>query len=322
MAGNVQYIRYQNMNENVTRAFHKTPPIGEQGAELALKYAQMTQSINEVHQLYCQYLWNRKQLHHVAPCSVDDYIKETACLTSNADMLVAVNSVATNYISAARNEIDRADVVLRDLVGDQSSDYIVYRKLISNFYDKTIYKLMYELRNYMQHGQQVVTVARDSSGLRVWFDLNQLANPLHFKAKSKVVEMLREYTQGIEARNETAEPHFSFRVNLDYFHECVVRQYLSCLKGCRSCVSSLCKEMDALIQANQGCLIQDCGHCYLYFYKDDCIHVVDGLDAPYCNTLTKFIESAKHDYDTAKKIVCHEKRAARHGTDINYLLNN
>lgn len=78
------------------------------------------------------------------------------------------------------------DSVLKGETGKGSGSYSRYKKETVRKYEKEqAYYFLYELRNYVQHGQTIVSTYSDGSKVYACFDLGQLSEPMHFSAKKR-----------------------------------------------------------------------------------------------------------------------------------------
>ena len=62
------------------------------------------------------------------------------------------NRLLLNYLGSIKTFIDHTETFLTRKFGDQSDQLIIYKKLLSRYYDQHfVYRFFYHLRNYAQH---------------------------------------------------------------------------------------------------------------------------------------------------------------------------
>jgi hypothetical protein len=104
-------------------------------------------------------------------------------------MLININRVLLNFLSAFRTLLDHMEYILKKEYGNESENFKKFKKICSEQYDKYFsYRFLYKLRNYAQHcGMPVGSLTIDSRAnnieskevedyLAVYFDRDTLLN--------------------------------------------------------------------------------------------------------------------------------------------------
>ena len=174
----LEVLKYQNVSDELKDAIENGEAVSGDDIAIVRAYQDMTRDWIEVYQLYQLFEWNYQQYKKGLCVGYDDSVGSLASCTSSDSVGVAVNGYVANYISAGRNLAEQA---------------------ASEKYDKKqAYYLFYELRNYVQHGQTVVSTYSNGKRLYACFDLGQLREPAHFSAKPKIIASMDEWAYRID----------------------------------------------------------------------------------------------------------------------------
>lgn len=159
MADLTHYIPYSKVSKSGNAAISDVTQLKDDYIEIAKSYSHTMRSYFETYQLFDQFCWSYRELIRLAPCDRNGRLSDDF-QPGKFSARTVVNGAFGNFISAARNVIDKMQAVMDDYCGGRKSKgYLEYWKLPSSWFDQGgVYVFMYELRNPVQHGQTVVSV--------------------------------------------------------------------------------------------------------------------------------------------------------------------
>lgn len=195
----LEVLKYQNVSDELKDAIENGEAVSGDDIAIVRAYQDMTRDWIEVYQLYQLFEWNYQQYKKGLCVGCDDSVGSLASCTSSDSVGAAVNGYVANYISAGRNLADSMEGILKAETGKDSFACQRYKQAASEKYDKKqAYYLFYELRNYVQHGQTVVSTYSNGKRLYACFDLGQLREPAHFSAKPKIIASMDKWAYRID----------------------------------------------------------------------------------------------------------------------------
>lgn len=237
----------------------------------------MTRDWIEVYQLYQLFDWNYQQYKKGLCVDYDDSVGSLASSPSSDSIGVAVNGYVANYISAGRNLADSMEGILKAETGKDSLACQRYKQAASEKYDKKqAYYLLYELRNYVQHGQTVVSTYGDGEKLYACFDLGQLREPAHFSAKPKIIASMNKWAYRIEELDGPIKLSLGYYV--EEFNYEIRDLYSSFLNAIQKHIGSVSKSFYRLLSRHPSYVrTGPDGRSFVLYEEEGTIHLVHGI---------------------------------------------
>lgn len=181
--------------------------------------------------------------------------------------------MTANIISAGKSLIDYLQACSK---GDGT--FLAFDKLrTSKYSEREAYCLLYELRNYAQHGQLIVATYYYNDKVRACFDLFQLKEPLFYTPSKKVESLLNAGIELIESID--GSPKLSFGSYMDQCNSDIRELYLEFLKCFKTKANQATKELFSFLCKNRHFLISlPSGGKGLFYKQDDKLHLIEGLE--------------------------------------------
>ncbi len=171
-------------------------------------YVKLNHHVLEINQLFALFRFNMERLYQSYTIQRDDrVIRKDGFYTGYTDF-IAINALVINLISAGRSLVDSLDICMKHSYGEESEAYKSFAaECKCRIYDKSFaYRFFYELRNFSQH----IHVPVSMNGNRCCFDINQILNTPHYKAKETLKKEWKALEKEIrEKRRDTFRLSFS-----------------------------------------------------------------------------------------------------------------
>lgn len=220
----------------------------EEERSLIINYVGLTRDVTEAQQLFDAFYFNMLNMRNLFVFNANDTVTRTEyCLNCDSDF-IAVNSLVVNLISSARTltEFLRARAAKwlenSEFQEDKSKDeFNIYASQIYN--TSFVYRLLINLRNYMQHGYLPVSFKEG----RYSFDINQILSPPHFKINGKLKSDMKNFIDACENPGENIAC-ISLTLTIADFSVKVIDIYNKFLFYIKSCVFSSYNDVKQLIQ--------------------------------------------------------------------------
>lgn len=288
-------IAMDNAFEEIKAVLDSAYEFPQEKLDLALDYQWVSRVLSECHQLYQLFDWNWRQLQANVCCDYFD------CITDpngrKKDLTLEVNGLTANVISAGKGLID----YLQASSGKDEAFKRFNDLRVAKYSKKSAYYLLYELRNYVQHGQLIVATYAFQDRTKACFDLFQLKDPLFFTPKGKLVKTFETNIGIIESVK--GEPKLSFGLYMDLYNVEIRELYLEFLKCFKNKIKQVTKSLFFFLNRHPRylTLLPDGEKCLFYKQGDD-LHLIMGLEVkltgkPYLDCLDK----TKKQYEQAKK---------------------
>lgn len=309
MADLTHYIPLSKVSESGGAALSNVTYLKGDYIEIAKSYNRTMRSFFETYQLFDQFCWSYRELIRLAPCNRDDRLSDDF-ESGKFSARTVVNSAFGNFISAARNVIDKMQTVMGDYYGGRKSKgYLEYWKLPSSWFDQGgIYVFMYELRNPVQHGQTVVSVVPELEGTRLRLDLNQIADP-HLYNKSKKLSSFIEHTsETIRGINPNDPPYLCFRHTNMLFYKLAIELYAHFLKCAEPHIRSTRSELNTMLCEHEEFVGWNKQVKFVVYTEGNETHVLDGLEVDPVKEIRKRSKEVNHLLFNAEKMLKSEKR--------------
>ena len=154
------------MEIRIAKLYDKTPQgikvdfldtISVEEFELIKSSIKEIEELHNVRRLFNFVNINDKELIDYLNFSLEDLTNKSIVWTGiNREDLdnvfLNVNRLFLNYLSALRTFLDHTETFLNRKFGDDSSQFLEFKKILSFFYDNSFaYRFFYRLRNYAQH---------------------------------------------------------------------------------------------------------------------------------------------------------------------------
>lgn len=125
---------------------------------------------------------------------------------------IEINRIVQNYLSSVRMFIDHCDANLNRRFGKESTEYLDFKKTLSEFYNNTFeYRFIYKLRNFCQHcGLPVSDFSIDNYQDFITLELNFNSEYLLNEYDSWKADLKKDLEQinGLFSVNQVMSNHF------------------------------------------------------------------------------------------------------------------
>lgn len=273
----LEVLKYQNASEELKDVIENGEAVSGDDIAIARAYQDMTRDWIEVYQLYQLFDWNYEQYKKGLCVDYDDSVSSLASSPSSDSIGIAVNGYVANYISAGRNLADSMERILKAETGKDSLAYQRYKQAASEKYDKKqAYYLFYELRNYVQHGQTVVSTHGDGRRLYACFDLGQLREPAHFSAKPKIIASMNKWAYRIDEFDGPIK--LSLGHYVEEFNYEIRDLYSSFLNAIQKHIGSVSKDFYRMLSRHPSYVrTGPDGRLFVFYEEEGTIHLVHGI---------------------------------------------
>lgn len=309
MADLTHYIPSSKISKSGNAALSNVTWLKDDYIEIAKSYSHTMRSYFETYQLFDQFCWSYRELIRLAPCNRNDQLSDDF-QPGKFSARTVVNGAFGNFISTARNVIDKMQAVMGDYYdGKESKGYLKYWKLPSSWFDQGgVYVFMYELRNPVQHGQTVVSVVPESGGARLRFDLNQIADPHLFNKSKHLTSFIEHTSDTIRGINPNDPPYLCFRYTNMLFYKLVIESYAHFLKCAKPHIRSARSELNAMLSKHEEFVGWNKQVKFIVYPEGDEAHVLDGLEIDPVKEIRKRSKEVEHLLFDAEKMLKSEKR--------------
>ena len=259
------------------------------------RFCSVTESVDEIYQLYCAFRINLALLIDNYILGYDDRI--VSCQTGDPIDFYMVNTLTANIVSSGKNTIERIKVLIEEDVPEIWEDFRI--QYYSKVFDKNLsYRFLNDTRNITQHGHFIVS--RDPDG-RYAFDVRQILDLPHYTHNRRCRETLEKYqglfeeVSGICGRGS----RIGYTYTLDKYCVGLTNIYYGYYSLTRKFVRELTKEAVKICELHQELVIKktDTGRKRDILYcdiLDDDIHAVE-IDIDFCGKFRKYRNEAYDD---------------------------
>lgn len=309
MADLTHYIPHSKVSKSGNAAISDVTQLKDDYIEIAKSNSHTMRSYFETYQLFDQFCWSYRELIRLAPCDRNDWLSDDF-QPGKFSARTVVNGAFGNFISAARNVIDKMQAVMEDYYGGRKSkEYLEYWKLPSSWFDQGgVYVFMYELRNPVQHGQTVVSVVPEPRGTRLRFDLNQIADPHLFNKSKHLTSFIEHTSDAIRGINPNDPPYLCFRYTNMLFYKLVIELYAHFLKCAEPHIRAARSELNAMLGKHEEFVGWNKQVKFVVYTEGDETHVLEGLEIDPVKEIRKRSREVKHLLSDAEKKLKSEKR--------------
>lgn len=273
----LEKLRFENASNELRNAVEEGEAIPFDDMANAKAYSDLCREWEEVRQLYRLFDWNYWQYKNGLCLGYDGSIAEKITASEFDAISIAVNGYVANLISAGRNLADYMDSVLKGETGKGSESYSRYKKETVRKYEKEqAYYFLYELRNYVQHGQTIVSTYSDGSKVYACFDLGQLSEPMHFSAKEKVKKSIVDWSCRIE--DHGGQTKLSLGNYIEEYN-CEIRDlYLSFMDAIKPRMVSVSRSFFKMVDNRPSLICKSpTGDAFVFYIEGDTVHIINGI---------------------------------------------
>ena len=309
MADLTHYIPHSKVSKSGNAAISDVTQLKDDYIEIAKSYSHTMRSYFETYQLFDQFCWSYRELIRLVPCDRNDRLSEDF-QPDKFSARTVVNGAFGNFVSAARNVLDKMQAVMGDYYGGrESKGYLKYWKLPSSWFDQGgIYVFMYELRNPVQHGQTVVSVVPEPQGTRLRFDLNQIADPHLYNKSKNLTSFIKHTSETIRGINPNDPPYLCFRHTNMFYYKLVIQLYAHFLKCAKPHIRSVRSELNAMLSKHEEFVGWNKQVKFVVYTEGDETHVLEGLEDDPVKEIRKRRREVEHLLFDAEKTLKSEKR--------------
>ena len=312
----MEFIPFNCISSELRGSLSSTPLLPEEFALLAKGYHELCASLHGIHQLYLSYKWNYDKYAKELRIGYDDVVESVseshlACGGKRVDskLYMDVNCLVSNVISSGQSLIEPLRTFVKSDMGLDDTNASSFDRMIhARHGEKGVYFLFSNLRNYVQHGQLVVSLYRASSAeTKASFDLFQLRNPIHFEVKGTFRDFLNQMDEKLKSCNAVTR-----RLSLGYHveqYDCFVCEvYGEFLKCVKDHIKRSQKPFFDMLKKHRQYVGHFNGQDYVLYYENGIVHMVEGLQAPLSKThsvrrqeIERSLKQAKGRYDQGRK---------------------
>ena len=280
--------RLEQVNPEYYQAVCQCEELPLSGRLLAKSYHDLTQGLDGLHQLYRSCCWNYRKLMSGVDISDDDQINKCASKGNSKEMgelYFDVNCYVANFISSGMCLVEALRTFAKEDLYE-GEDSAGFNKFVNDLYDSNArYRFVSELRNYVQHGQLVVSIYRSESSYKACFDINQLIKPCHFTIKRSYRDLLQDISVQLDDVRATFERIAIKPMLLDYYAS-VQTIYDHFLLTCAAKLPARCDSFYRVIDDHPECVATyDLVGQMVRYVDGDEMHVLNGIDVRLSDTL-------------------------------------
>lgn len=238
---------------------------------LLVDYVALTRDITEANQLFEVFCFNLINMRNSFVFKINDTVTRTDCYSDFDSDFIAVNSLVINLISSAKTLTEflreRADRWIGNSEDKNNKYKDKYNVYVSGIYDTSFnYRILINLRNYMQHGYLPVSFKEG----RYSFDVNQILDTPHFDIKGQLKTDIENFIAKLEIPGENIAC-MSLTLSIADFAVRVTDIYKNFLFYIKKCVQTSYNDVKKLIEAKPSivCDYHEGFKGYIIYDKDE-----------------------------------------------------
>jgi len=234
-----------DFNEDFIKFHDNIEVLKKDEKELVEFHINLNRHIKELNQLFEAFRFNLLNLQSSYKLSASDELIRNKEFGFEVHDMVAINALTISYISSGTTLITAIQVFLRKGFEGFPESFKVSERLKEEWIkqahaDNFHYRLLYELRNYSQHGYFPVSV----NGSKYGFDLTQIMSTPYYthnkRCKEEIESILAKYQEFSEY------PRLSFTSVIIEYNLFVIRMYVDFLKEVRGAWRESAKRVKTL----------------------------------------------------------------------------
>ncbi len=271
----LEVLSYRNVSEELKDIIENAEMVSGDDVTIACAYQNITRDWIEIYQLYRLFDWNYRQYREGLCIGFDGSIGAFESDHSSDSVGIAINGFVTNYVSAGRNLADSMEGILKADIGKESVKYKKYKQVASGKYDKKqAYYFLYELRNYVQHGQSVMSTYSDGRKIYASLNLGQLRDPAHFNAKPKIIDSMNKWAYQIE--KDSGPLHLSLGHYVEEYNYEIRDLFLAFLDSIREQLGHISKQFFRMLKEHPSYIQSGFDGSLFVLYKEgETVHLVN-----------------------------------------------
>lgn len=277
--------------------------LNENDHTLLVNHVALTRDVIEANQLFEVFYFNLLSMRNSFMFNMNDTIVRTEYCPDYASDFVAVNSFVINLISSAKTMTEFLRETANRWLGNSKNTNDKYKDkynvYVSGIYDSSFnYRLLINLRNYMQHGYLPVSCVED----RYSFDVKQILDTPHFGIKGQLKTDIENFIKKLEIPGETIAC-MSLTLTIANFTVIVTDIYRKFLFYIKKCILLSHNEVKKLIDTNPSivCDYHEGFNGYIIFdYDGDRLHAFSSKDNPN-NMISAYEKRSADIYNDEKK---------------------
>lgn len=248
------------------------PAIDSKDMTIIKSYIEITRHIQEIDKLFSVFECNLDIMQKNFTLNTNDSFERNMALDVHTDDYTLINALTINYISSAKTLVDSIESFMKRNTNNFSS---FKEKYISGTYDKKFsYRLLYNLRNFSQHGHLPVSIDFNNN---LCFDLNQILTTPHISLNKKHAKEMKKFKDEIFKKFESY-PHIVFTKSIAEFNLCIIEIYLNFLIETEKILAEAIDKLNKLIIRKPELIHKSSdvlnGHIiYEYNEEDENIHL-------------------------------------------------
>lgn len=245
------------------------PSVPEEIREAGVNCAKETETIQNAMQLFEMFIFNIELFQeYCTPLFNDSFIKRS---DGEPLSIIEINTFIINIISAGKNCIDFIENTIADSFGEDERDHFRERRIYTIEMGYGFYRFLYELRNYGQHGNLLVS-QNERGGF--CFDLDQLFKPLFYTVKKEPVEWMRHIETEIREKFDD-RPRLSVTHTISSYVVILIKLFLDFLTDYKtSFINRYVEYMSMILQCPECIMEIDGVRMAAYSLEDENLHLL------------------------------------------------
>lgn len=272
-----EYILNKNINIDVNKI--AIPTFKNTEKHLINEYIEFTRHFQEIDQLFHILKVNLDHLLiHYELMNNDIIIKKDNFSVDENDGII-INALVINYISAARTFVESVEIFLKERLGEEALQKFKTTNLSKIYDERFSYRLLYNLRNFSQHGHLPVYIEANN---KCSFDLEQILYTPHFEHNKKLKKEMESIKEKILKEFED-NPRIMFTRTLAEFQIAILEIYVDFINFIFDNLVFYKKEIEKLIDTKPNIVYKSkdiFNGFIMYEVKDNNIHCFDPNQNP------------------------------------------
>lgn len=184
-------------------------------------YVDITNSMEEVHQVFEIFQYNMERLLSVYKLNRNDRIERITPNFRKFNDNTEINALVINLISSGKSLLEAMKLCVQSCYSKESDMDRQFREVLSHEYDNCFsYCFLLRLRDFSQHGHVPVSI----DGEKICFDISQLVNTLHFNFNKAILGQMQEFCDELLLK-EKVQAHYVFSMAIAEFSVSVFKIY-------------------------------------------------------------------------------------------------
>ncbi len=188
-------------------------------------YVEITRHIQEIHQLLHIYKFNLDNMLFFYTLNSNDILQRNPNIKLKKSDSIVINALTINIISSGKTLVDSIDTFLKENTNQYE---MLKNNIISSVYDSCpYYRILYQLRNFSQHGHLPVQVEENN---KCYLDLEDILKKPNINLNAKMKKEMIKFKEEIYEKFQD-HPRIVFSLAIAEYNLCVIKIYKNFLEN-------------------------------------------------------------------------------------------